>query len=562
MLWVAKPARVPHTTEIDQSRTLRVFDEIWDKTSGLSDLRDDVAKQISNIAANLFTQLSLDAHVREHLESLASKLEHDKSYVAPVVRRAVNSIGWRNRLFMTAEVWGLHALFWIILIAAYPRSPQVQAIFFWNPWVRKIFGFGYVGFALTWVPYLRNKLLAPFKESLLADADLGQFDPTSYFAESLVVSKATGQPRLITNAIQDITGQIVLEGESGLGKSMFARHLVQRSKRIVVYLPAEKCASGVMEAIQAKLHGPAKDAEFLRNLIYSGAIDLCIDGLNEVTADTRAKVAAFVESYFKGNVLMVTQPLEWRPPSTAPIEMMQPLTPDQIEGFLVSRQGTFRDDTPIMSGNYDEACRTFLKEALSDQQPMEILEAAQRILSNPMDLTLVAQMIASGHRPDLFRLQEQQYTVMAADYKRIHRDRDFPLMGFAERVFQLRLKDQLALPAEEYLDELKVMQRHKMVLTHHSEARGTPTVECRFRHEKIREFFLVQAFLGSNNDRPTTYLRDARFRGVYFLLAMLLPLEAAEKLQWQLIRDAAETKDHIVSDKFIQLFESRKPQAA
>ncbi len=55
---------------------------------------------------------------------------------------------------------------------------------------------------------------------------------------------------------------------------MFLRHLVKSSQTIVVYLPAHKCDKGVIEAIQAKLHGQAQDAGFLKNLIYSGAIDI------------------------------------------------------------------------------------------------------------------------------------------------------------------------------------------------------------------------------------------------------------------------------------------------
>jgi ATP-dependent exoDNAse (exonuclease V) alpha subunit len=112
---------------------------------------------------------------------------------------------------------------------------------------------------------------------------------------------------------------------------LFLRHLVNTSKRIVVCLPAQKCDNGVIEAIQAKLHGQAQDADFLKNLIYSGAIDICIDGLNEVTADTRAKITQFVESYFRGNIIMTTQPLEWTPPSTAKIYELQPLKPEQIQ---------------------------------------------------------------------------------------------------------------------------------------------------------------------------------------------------------------------------------------
>ena len=121
--------------------------------------------------------------------------------------------------------------------------------------MRRIIGLGYVGFALTWVSYLRSKLFAPFEASLLADATLESFDSQTYFEDSEVRRKERIQS--ITEAIPEIRGQIILEGESGLGKTMFLRHLVQRSKRIVVYLPAEKCSQGDIEAIQAKLHGPA-----------------------------------------------------------------------------------------------------------------------------------------------------------------------------------------------------------------------------------------------------------------------------------------------------------------
>ena len=79
----------------------------------------------------------------------------------------------------------------------------------------------------------------------------------------------------------------MLEGKSGLGKSLFLRRLAGQSQRVAVFLPARRCENGVLEAIQAKLLGMARDADFLRQLVHSGAIDICIDGLNEVSADTR-----------------------------------------------------------------------------------------------------------------------------------------------------------------------------------------------------------------------------------------------------------------------------------
>ncbi|MCY7324023.1 MAG: HEAT repeat domain-containing protein [Phormidesmis sp. CAN_BIN36] len=457
------------------------------------------------------------------------------------------------------EVWLAHAAFWLALILVYPKSPQIQAIFFWNPWVRKIMGLGYVGFALTWVPFLRRKLFEPFRESLLADAGLENFKPAAYFENSDIKDPNSGEIKPIRAAVTGFKGQIVLEGASGLGKTMFLRHLCQQSQRVVVYLPATKCADGVIEAIQKKLHGEEiKDPKFLQNLIYSGAIAICIDGLNEVSADTRAKIVEFTENYFKGDIILATQPMEWTPPSTAKQFVMQPLARSHIQAFLLSRRPLIPDYAPIREQAYEQSCSRFLEQVLNDRQPLEELEATQRILSNPMDLTVIASMIATDKQPDLFRLQEQQYTVMTEEYQEKHLGREFPLDIFSEAVYQMRLKDETTLPEEQFLEELLGMERHKMVVSRQSkDSAGKPAKEWYFRHDKIAEFFIVQTFL-EHPERQEQHLGDPRFRGVYFMLVNFLKLEDAIALREMLIQYAADTKDHTVSDTFVQLLRSRR----
>ncbi len=456
------------------------------------------------------------------------------------------------------EVWLAHAAFWLALILVYPKSPQIQAIFFWNPWVRKIMGLGYVGFALTWVPFLRRSLFAPFRESLLADAALENFKPQAYF-ENSDIKYQSGDIKPIREAVSGFKGQVVLEGASGLGKTMFLRHLCQQSQRVVVYLPATKCADGVIEAIQKKLHGEEiKDPKFLQNLIYSGAIAICIDGLNEVSADTRAKIVEFTENYFKGDIILATQPMEWTPPATAKLFVMQPLGRSHIQAFLLSRKPLIPDYAPVRDAAYEQSCSRYLEQVLHDQQPLEELEATQRILSNPMDLTVIASMIAADKQPDLFRLQEQQYTVVAEEYQEKHLGQEFPLDVFSEAVYQMRLKDETTLPEEQFLEELLGMERHKMVVSRQSkDSQGKPAKEWYFRHDKIAEFFIVQTFL-EHPERQEQHLGDPRFRGVYFMLVNFLKLEDAIALREMLIQYAADTKDHTVSDTFVQLLRSRK----
>jgi hypothetical protein len=79
-----------------------------------------------------------------------------------------------------------------------------------------------------------------------------------------------------------------------------------------------------------------------------------------------------------------------------------------------------------------------------------------------------------------------------------------------------------------------------------------------FRHDKVMDYFLVQAFLGPDNERPAKHLGDPRFRGTYLQLATLMPVEVAERLRDRLVEYAADAKDHSVSDSFVVLLRTRK----
>lgn len=490
------------------------------------------------------------------------KTQQDIKSTAELLQQQELRLEIPYKFWLNLVMYGLpiHIMFWILLIFIYPKFRQIQAFFFWNPKVRKIIGLWYVDFLLTWIPYLRSKLFAPFQESLLSDAYLGTFNPQTYFSDSDVKLQATTKTQSLQEAIPEIRGQIILEGESGLGKSMFLRHLVQKAQRIAVYLPAKKCDAGVLRAIQAKLHGYVKeDSNFLKNLIYSGAIDICIDGLNEVTPDTRAKITGFVESYFKGNIIMATQPLEWTPPSTAKTYTLQPLKDEQIEQFLISRTPILPEDAKVKGSDYEQACKNYLATVLNSAVPEEQI-ATRRMLSNPMELTIVALMLSQEEIPNLLNLQQQQFDIMEADYKRLYPAKTFPLRTFAETVYQMRLNDKAEIPPEEWQEELQCMERHKMVVSRLvTSLEGKSKTEWYFRHEKIQDFFIVQTFLGETEDnRLRENIKDPRFRGVYFLLARLMPDREGEALRETLIQYAADTKDHTVSDKFIQIFRSRK----
>ncbi|OEU70510.1 MAG: hypothetical protein BA863_04470 [Desulfovibrio sp. S3730MH75] len=539
-----------------QTHTMKVFLTAWNIQNLHQELREKLANCISDLARQgSWKESGSIKYLKESEVLLQARGYLDQ---ADVVNAAINSIAKKTWTSYIGKFWAVHVAFWLVLISVYPKSTMIQAIFFWNPYLRKIMGLGYINFALTWVPYLRQKLFAPFHDSLLADAELDTFDDEAYFEKSKVKRSDSPESIPILKAITTIKRQIVLVGESGLGKSMFIRHLLKTSRRVGIYLPAEKCSDGVMEAIQAKLLGVAKDTKFLRNLIFSGAIDICIDGLNEVSAETRVNMTQFVETYFRGNVLMATQPMEWKTPATAKTYILQPLGDEQIEEYLIGRQKTFSQDIEVSIPNYKRACKEYITSSLNTDQPIEVRNAIQSVLSNPMDLDIVAQMLVTGMEPDLFSLHKQQYQIMSADYEQKHTGNKFPLTAFSDVVYQMRINDESAISASNYIDEIRCMERHKMVLSRQSvDAEGTPTKDWFFRHDKIMDFFIVQSFL-DNDERPLEHMDDPRFRGVYFLLANLLPWDAAMTLREELIQYAADSKDVSVSHKFIQLIRERE----
>ena len=523
--WLGNPQSLPTQLPYeDGKKTLKVFRDAWIGSQGLQRLQQDLANKIARVARRVSWKPQDIPLLQNHYNNLKKGGYNQANTVQSTIQDVV--IGkW---LSLARNILLIHATFWLALLFAYPKFPQVQTIFFWNPWVRKIIGVGYIGFLLTWIPYLRRQLFEPFKLSLLADAQLNHFDDDAYFPESKVIIPGSEEIKAVTDALPKIQGQIILEGDSGLGKSMFLRHVVANSKRIFVYLPAQKCDKGVIEAIQAKLHGQAQDTQFLKNLIYSGGLDICIDGLNEVSADTRGKIAHFVDRYFRGNIIMTTQPLEWTPPSTAKTYYLQPLEFQQIEPFLVSRQPRLLKDAKIQGKYYKNACIRYLAHALNPQQPPEELDAAQRILSNPMDLTLVALMLSQGKTPDLFRLQEQQYNQMAEEF--MHQWKyEFPLERFSQAVYQMRLNDENTLPAGQFLPELQALEdkKYKMVVSRQSwDREGKVQKEWYFRHDKIMDFFLVQNFFGESTEAETRlidHMGDPRFRGVYTKSGLTLP---------------------------------------
>lgn len=243
--WIAKPKQLPEKLSHEEGvKTLEAFRNAWNASQEFPPLRDDLADKIARVTKLVKWQTADLLLLKQHYDNLKAA---NFANVDSVQTTIASLEGWQW-LSASRNLILTHAAFWLALIFAYPKFPQVQAFFFWNPWMRKILGLGYVGLLLTWVPFLRRKLFEPFKPSLLADANLHHFNPDRYFPNSQVQLQGSDSPQPL-NSLANQRGQFILEGDSGLGKTMYLRHLLQQSQKIAVYLPATKCNEGVIEAI-------------------------------------------------------------------------------------------------------------------------------------------------------------------------------------------------------------------------------------------------------------------------------------------------------------------------
>lgn len=76
------------------------------------------------------------------------------------------------------------------------------------------------------------------------------------------------------------------------------------------------------------------------------------------------------------------------------------------------------------------------------------------------------------------------------------------LRSLVKRAQRVQRVVEDSLPAGEFADELQCMECHKMAVTRLLDEGGKSRTEWHFRHDKIADFFIVQAFLGPANDKP------------------------------------------------------------
>ncbi len=515
-----------HLFSREESRQiLTVFSEVWEESKKLDDLHKELATSISKIIiygtwketdikafkeddkSNLVCFEDIERVLRK--DGFVTEAESVKNQIGKIKNRStINLIlEWLGRIFGSGVL--LQLIFWIGLLSFYKKHKWIQDLYATHPGLRKVTGFGYVNILLIHNYCLRKIIFSPFIDALKQEASLKDFDEKSYFKsiefknakndQSIIfVSDKTNEKGNSISVVdrEKLRGTIVIEGKSGLGKTMFLQFLANQSDRITVFLRAERCERGIIEAIKSKLRGKLKDEEYLESLVDNGYIDIYIDGLNEVSPDTRVLTTNFINDHPKGNYILTIQPIDWSLPENTTTYRIQPLSEIKINKFLCSR-------FPGMEGDerkeYLNECNDFMAKfyKMDDQ----LKEFYKEILCNPMDLATVSELLKDKNIPDLMNLQRQKFDLVKASYKDKYQGGEFQVKEFSLEALKMRKKKTLEIPSDVckiFSNELHSLRKENMVIKKILEdTQDNERNEWFFRHEKIMDFFIAQNFIGN-----------------------------------------------------------------
>jgi HEAT repeat protein len=485
---------------------------------------------------------------------------------ASVLERQLGTSQWENWTISVFR-WllgagGLWIVLWFGLICAYPRSRSIQSQVFWNDTLRKVAGFGFIDFLLRTIGPLRRLIARPFQSRL---ADAARLEEPFAFFDGIRAEDGQGRDLgRVVDVIPRLQGCLILVGESGLGKTTLLRWLTRKAvdqDRLVAFLDARRCAEGVYPALTKMVEGIVKEETFLRTLIHCRDLVVVIDGVNEVSPDTRARIIDFAVSHADADVLLATQPILWDSPLSLPERTLRPLSENDLEAFLLCFEEFLPEGAVVTGADYRKAVQAFVKDIQSQRDP-EVRTHDLTIVSNPIDLTLVSELLASGEVPEPSRLDEQIFEKAEKKWNSLNQNAPFPLDDFAEYCFTQRKNDSRRIEDPRFNDLAAVLEQYRILIPRTEKVKdGSGTVDRTyhvFRHERLANFFMFHAFVGPHgHDRRAELISDGRFRSIYLMIADRATLPIAEETLGMLHDRALATKDFTVYADYYKRFVAR-----
>ncbi|KQQ35541.1 hypothetical protein ASG19_17800 [Rhizobium sp. Leaf306] len=585
--FVSRPAAI-EASRLDVLLRLSALAKVWNQASERALSQFD-QRPIAEAVA------SLSALVGWGLDDFSRLREWD-ARLRPIFPDQASAIRteWlkRGALLAAMAIPGglvVHIAFWLLLLTAYPRSVRLQTHVFYNPWVRKIFGLGYVDLLLVWIAPIRRRFFEPFRTPL--SGELERIGPGTafgaYFPKSEIVAITridlereirTAERAALTGTLPANSGAIVqalahwhgptwLFGPSGRGKTSYLRHALTTNARIrfpFIYLRAAECGDDLLDTICSRLGGLGRDKDLVTSLVHAGLFDVYVDGLNEVDRERQEVIARFIVDHRSANIFVASQEVGISLPSKLSTYYLLPLTRAQMKEFLASRAESLDIQAPIRGNVFIEKSAQFIdglveEAALIDtdrpdnpdtNRRRELAASFIATLANPIDLETAASLLSLDIEPDPFRLQEQQFDLVRQDYES-RLARPFPTMELSKSVLSARQANSPELDAIVFGTAVAILEERKQVRRISVASVGGFLAEYHFRHDKIRDFYTHFAFL-HDVDARFSLARDDRFSGVYDYLARELPPAAVADLREYLLSAAVDSNDHRLSDRFLQ----------
>jgi hypothetical protein len=437
-------------------------------------------------------------------------------------------------------VFAFHLVIWCLMVAAYPRSPRIQAAFFWNDSMRKIAGLGYIEFLMHAIPWMRHRLLSPFSNALVNEARLELFE--AYYQG---VSLSSDRKSDITVTPQEVCrralGRAIVWGESGSGKTHLCRFLIKTRKRQAVFIPAASCEKGVMEAVAELLPPQARGLGLVETLIYQGRLDLYIDGLNEAPPAAREQVKLFVLRYPSAQFLITSQKFKWNVPVGTEEFSIMSLEREQIANYLI--------EIGPETSEYHARVHEFVVVRVNQTERNELLEGVGILTGNPYDLSIVSRLLVANRAVDTaYDLQDQYFSLVFDEYRKLSCE-EFPVSLLCEVAHEAKSSGTRVTSGEKLGGStIEVLLSEKILV------KG-PDSTYLFRHDKLQDYLTAQ-YLLRNRESQLNYLSDIRFVGVYQLLATKLKKDDAKFLLAQLAISATRDRDSTMLYEFVERLKS------
>ena len=230
-----------------------------------------------------------------------------------------------------------------IMIAA-PWSEYCNDLLM-NPLLRTYGSFGAIPLLISTVPLARHHILRRYKKELAADPEI------SLWKQGFVAPDSKYRAEQLDELLNGRRALLIL-GRSGLGKTTYFRHLAaafsdvkrpgRSSQNIPVYLPLSRyfpnqkdCAA--IFRIQLQKYGGITDASVADSCIGAGGFLFLIDGLNEVDAQTRSNVSAFIDANRRKNRILISSQEIYSEVISLPVDRLPSLSAKEIrELFKIS----------------------------------------------------------------------------------------------------------------------------------------------------------------------------------------------------------------------------------